>query len=152
MSQRLPNDSQASQASQHAAQAALELELVLAAKHGDRQAFGKLAQQYQRQCAAVALRLLGNTHDAMELVQDALLKAFRSLGQLQQSERFGPWLMRIVTNLALNQCTGGVFVPYGGPNPFTQFTPPWPAGADSGLDAVESLVVSGLEETQRLFN
>lgn len=83
-------------------EAAKELALVLAARAGDRQAFGKLAQLYQRQCAAVALRLLGNTHDAAELVQDALVKAFRSLGQLNQSERFGPWLMRIVTNLALN--------------------------------------------------
>src|SRR3954470_328950 len=99
MSQRLPNDSQAQE---QAALAAAELALVLAARQGDRTAFGKLAQQYQRQCAAVALRLLGNTHDAMELVQDALVKAFKNLSQLQQSERFGPWLMRIVTNLALN--------------------------------------------------
>ena len=75
---------------------------MLSAKQGDRQAFGKLAQQYQRQCVAVALRLLGNTHDASELVQDALVKAFKNLAQLQQSDRFGPWLMRIVTNLALN--------------------------------------------------
>lgn len=102
MSQRLPTDSQAQAAQESAAQAALELGHVLAAKQGDRAAFGKLAQQYQRQCAAVALRLLGNTHDAAELVQDALFKAFKNLGQLQQSERFGPWLMRIVTNLALN--------------------------------------------------
>lgn len=75
---------------------------MLAAKAGDRAAFGKIAQQYQRQCVAVAMRLLGNAHDAAELVQDALVKAYRSLDQLQQSERFGPWLMRIVTNLALN--------------------------------------------------
>jgi len=102
MSQRMPTDSQAQAAQESAAQAALELGYVLAAKQGDRVAFGKLAQQYQRQCAAVALRLLGNTHDAAELVQDALFKAFKNLGQLQQSERFGPWLMRIVTNLALN--------------------------------------------------
>ncbi len=102
MSQRMPSDSQAQAAQQMVAQAAVELGFVLAAKQGDRQAFGKLAQQYQRQCAAVALRLLGNTHDAMELVQDALVKAFTNLEQLQQSERFGPWLMRIVTNLALN--------------------------------------------------
>jgi len=101
MSQRLPNDSQA-QLQEQAAQAAHELGLVLAARQGDRESFGKLAQQYQRQCAAVALRLLGNTHDAMELVQDALVKAFKNLDQLQQAERFGPWLMRIVTNLALN--------------------------------------------------
>ena len=30
------------------------------------------------------------------------MKAFKNLDQLQQSDRFGPWLMRIVTNLALN--------------------------------------------------
>jgi len=102
MSQRLPTDSQARAAQDLATQASQELGLVLASKAGDRVAFGKLAQQYQRQCVAVALRLLGNTHDAAELVQDALLKAFKNLQQLQQSERFGPWLMRIVTNLALN--------------------------------------------------
>lgn len=101
----MPNDTTLgpqTPAQEQAAQAASELSWVLAAKGGDRAAFGKLAQAYQRQCAAVALRLLGNTHDAAELVQDALLKAYRSLDQLNQSERFGPWLMRIVTNLALN--------------------------------------------------
>jgi RNA polymerase sigma-70 factor (ECF subfamily) len=101
MNQRMPTDSLAQQ-QDPAVQAAHELAWVLAAKKGDGPAFGKLAQLYQRQCAAVALRLLGNAHDAAELVQEALLKAFRSLDQLQQSERFGPWLMRIVTNLALN--------------------------------------------------
>lgn len=44
----------------------------------------------------------------------------------------------IVAALALNQCVGGVFVPYAGPDPFTAFAPPWPAGADAGLDAVET--------------
>ena len=102
MSQRLPTDSQAQAAQEQAALASQELGLVLAAKAGDRVAFGKLAQQYQRQCAAVALRLLGNTHDAAELVQDALVKAYKNLDQLQQSDRFGSWLMRIITNLALN--------------------------------------------------
>ncbi|MCL2641475.1 MAG: sigma-70 family RNA polymerase sigma factor [Phycisphaerales bacterium] len=102
MSQWLPSETQAQAAQEQAVAAAQELTFVLAAKTGDRAAFGKLAQLYQRQCAAVALRLLGNAHDAAELVQDALVKAFRSLDQLQQSERFGPWLMRIVTNLALN--------------------------------------------------
>jgi YVTN family beta-propeller protein len=44
----------------------------------------------------------------------------------------------VVTALALNQCSGGAFVPYAGPNPFTQFPPPWPAGADAFLDAIET--------------
>ena len=107
MSQRMPHnpgsgvtDPQPAPTSDLAA--GQELAWVHAAQAGNRAAFGQLAQLYQRQCAAVALRLLGNSHDAAELVQDALVKAYRSLGQLKESERFGPWLMRIVTNLALN--------------------------------------------------
>ncbi|MEI8195271.1 MAG: sigma-70 family RNA polymerase sigma factor [Phycisphaerae bacterium] len=100
----MPNDTTlgGAAAAEQSAQAALELSWVLAAKAGDREAFGRLAQTYQRQCAGVAMRLLGNAHDTAELVQEALIKAFRNLGQLKESERFGPWLMRIVTNLALN--------------------------------------------------
>ncbi len=84
------------------AQAAQQLAWTLAAQSGDRQAFGKLAQCYQRQCVSVALRLLGNVHDASEVVQDSLLNSYRNLGQLQDPQRFAPWLMRIVTNVALN--------------------------------------------------
>ena len=101
----MPNDSgspQTGTAPEAVAHGAQELAWVTAARAGERAAFGKLAQLYQRQCLAVALRLLGNSHDAAELVQDALVKAFRSLDQLKDSERFGPWLMRIVTNLSLN--------------------------------------------------
>jgi RNA polymerase sigma-70 factor (ECF subfamily) len=85
-----------------AARHAQELAWVVAAKTGDRAAFGNLALLYQRQCAAVAMRLLGNSHDAAELVQDALVSAFKNMGQLNQSERFGSWLLRIVSNMALN--------------------------------------------------
>jgi len=101
MSQRLLHDS-ANASDAQAAQAARELAWVTDARAGDSAAFGELAKVYQRQCASVALRLLGNAHDACELVQDALVKAFKNLGQLKESDRFGPWLMRIVTNLALN--------------------------------------------------
>jgi RNA polymerase sigma-70 factor (ECF subfamily) len=51
---------------------------------------------------AVSYRLLGNSHDAMEVTQDAFLKAFGSLASLQKPEAFGGWLMRIVSNLSLN--------------------------------------------------
>ena len=46
----------------------------------------------------------------------------------------------VVTQQSLNQCVGVALVPYAGPNPFTRFTPPWPAGLDSGLDAIEAYV------------
>jgi RNA polymerase sigma-70 factor (ECF subfamily) len=69
---------------------------------GDRKAFDDLIRRYQRQAVAVSYRLLGNSHDALEVTQDAFLKAFGSLATLQKPAAFGGWLMRIVSNLSLN--------------------------------------------------
>jgi RNA polymerase sigma-70 factor (ECF subfamily) len=65
-------------------------QLVRATLDGDRSCFDVLIRRYQRQAVAVSYRLLGNTNDALEVAQDAMLKAF------------GGWLMRIVSNLSLN--------------------------------------------------
>lgn len=75
---------------------------VQAARKGDSDAFGLLAQAYERPAIATAYRLLGNSHDACEVVQEALLRAYRSLDRLNDPSRFGPWLLRIVSNLSLN--------------------------------------------------
>src|SRR5688572_7236762 len=75
------------------------VEQVLA---GRREAFDDLVRRYQRQAVAVSYRLLGNSHDAQEVTQDAFIKAFSSLATLQKPEAFGGWLMRIVSNLSLN--------------------------------------------------
>src|SRR5947207_8435158 len=77
-------------------------QLVGRAIDGDRKAFDELIVRYQRQAVAVSYRLLGNTQDALEVTQDAFLKAFTSLSTLQKAEAFGGWLMRIVSNLSLN--------------------------------------------------
>jgi RNA polymerase sigma-70 factor (ECF subfamily) len=77
-------------------------EVATKAANGDRQAFDELIRRYQRQAVAVAFRLLGNTHDSLEVTQDAFLKAYRSLPTLQKPEAFGGWFLRIVSNLSLN--------------------------------------------------
>jgi len=77
-------------------------QLVVRANDGDRKAFDELIVRYQRQAVAVSYRLLGNSNDALEVTQDAFLKAFTSLATLQKPEAFGGWLMRIVSNLSLN--------------------------------------------------
>src|SRR3954470_196462 len=77
-------------------------QLVAQVLAGRREAFDVLIRKYQRQAVAVSYRLLGNTHDALEVTQDAFLKAFSSLATLQKPEAFGGWLMRIVSNLSLN--------------------------------------------------
>jgi len=77
-------------------------ELVAAVRHGRRAAFDELVERYQRQATAVSFRLLGNIHDALEVCQEAFVRAYRKLDSLDDPERFGPWLLRIVTNLSLN--------------------------------------------------
>src|SRR3954468_20003718 len=77
-------------------------QLVVRINEGDRKAFDQLINRYQRQAVAVSYRLLGNSQDALEVTQDAFLKAFSSLATLQKPEAFGGWLMRIVSNLSLN--------------------------------------------------
>src|SRR5258708_7105125 len=69
-------------------------------------AFDELIVKYQRQAVAVSYRLLGNTHDALEVTQDAFIKAFTNLHKLQKPEAFAGWLMRIVANLSLNYRRG----------------------------------------------
>src|SRR5262249_16307140 len=77
-------------------------QLVQQVLAGQRKGFDELVNRYQRQAVAVSYRLLGNTQDAMEVTQDAFLKAFTSLDSLQKPEAFGGWLMGMVWNVSLN--------------------------------------------------
>ncbi len=87
---------------EHPPQGPTDGQLVTQSLAGNRKAFDELIRRYQRQAVAVSYRLLGNSHDSLEVTQDAFLKAFTSLETLQKPEAFGGWLMRIVSNLSLN--------------------------------------------------
>src|ERR1051325_11640631 len=69
---------------------------------GDSDAFGRLISVYERPAISTAYRLLGNSDDARDVCQEAFLRAYRSLSRLKEPTRFGPWLLRIVSNLSLN--------------------------------------------------
>lgn len=79
-----------------------DADLVCQTRSGQRTAFDELIERYQRRATAVAYRLLGNIHDALEVCQEAFVRAYRNLDTLENLERFGPWLLRIVTNQSLN--------------------------------------------------
>jgi len=96
-----PVSAQADDKSPHPAPS--DAELVRAALGGEANAFDDLVRRYQRQATAVSYRLLNHREDAMEVVQEAFLKAFDRLKSLQKPGRFGPWLLRIVNNLSLNR-------------------------------------------------
>ena len=79
---------------------AAQVALVLA---GDSDAFRVLVDRHGRRLFRLAYRMTANEHDAEEIVQDALLKAYRSLNRFESRSNFGTWLYRICANCALDR-------------------------------------------------
>lgn len=65
-------------------------------------AAGELLARHQRLAYTAALRLLGEPAEAEDAAQEALVRAYTHLADLQEGEDFAPWLRRIVVNLSLN--------------------------------------------------
>ncbi len=70
-------------------------------------AFEVLVRAHVDRCHAIALRVLGSHHDAEEVAQDALVRAYRALGAYPPERirelRLRPWLATIVVNLCRNR-------------------------------------------------
>ena len=60
---------------------------------------------HKNQAYALAFRLVGEKREAEELVQDAFVRAFRSLDQFRGDAKFSTWLYRIVYNLCMTRVT-----------------------------------------------
>jgi RNA polymerase sigma-70 factor, ECF subfamily len=78
-----------------------ENKLIRAGQKGDHQAVETLFRRYQRPLFQTALRVLGNTEDAEDALQDGLLSAYRNLNRFEGRSQFSTWLTRIVINAAL---------------------------------------------------
>lgn len=76
--------------------------LVSLARAGDRPACEELFKRHRGVAYRVAYRLLGNEADALDAVQDGLLKAFSALNEFDGRSAFKTWLMRVVSNAALD--------------------------------------------------
>jgi len=77
-------------------------ELVEKAKAGDKNAFMVLVDTMKLQLYRTALIKLGNEHDALDAVQEALYKAFSNIKNLRQTCFFKTWLIRILINECYN--------------------------------------------------
>ena len=75
-----------------------ELRLVKLARKGDREAFTQLVVTNERMLSRVAMATLKNPDDAADAVQDTVLQAWESLGQLRQARYFKTWVVRILLN------------------------------------------------------
>jgi RNA polymerase sigma-70 factor (ECF subfamily) len=72
--------------------------LIERCRSGHPEAFGELVSKYQRRIVRTLTTLLGNGHDALDVAQDAFLKAYLNLETFRGDAAFYSWLFRIAWN------------------------------------------------------
>jgi RNA polymerase sigma-70 factor (ECF subfamily) len=82
---------------------ARDQELVDRAKKGDTAAFQKLVIAHQGRLFSVAFGMLRDRDEAMDVVQDAFIKAHRKLAEFEGNAAFSTWLYRIAVNLSIDR-------------------------------------------------
>jgi RNA polymerase sigma-70 factor, ECF subfamily len=80
-----------------------EQHLIERAQKGDQEAFAALVSEHQRYIYNLALRVLKNEEDALDLAQETFVRAWTALPNFRRQSQFRTWLYRIVTNLCYNR-------------------------------------------------
>lgn len=80
-----------------------ESELIKRAKEGNDEAFEMLISQYEKKIYNLAYRFLNNEEDAIEVLQETLIRAYRFIKKFQEKSSFYTWLYRIAMNVTLKK-------------------------------------------------
>jgi RNA polymerase sigma-70 factor, ECF subfamily len=75
--------------------------LISAAKSGDTVAFVELSKRHSSKILRRAYRIVKNWHDAEDVLQESLMRAFLHLKDFEERSSFSSWLTRIAINFAL---------------------------------------------------
>jgi RNA polymerase sigma-70 factor (ECF subfamily) len=69
---------------------------------GNRQAFNELVCNHKDRVYTIAVRLLGDCHEAEDIAQETFVKAYEGISAFRGDAKFSTWLYRICYNLSLN--------------------------------------------------
>jgi RNA polymerase sigma-70 factor (ECF subfamily) len=78
-------------------------ELVERAQRKDQAAFADLVRRYERMALAMAYSIVGNSSMAGDVAQEAFLRVWQRLGELDDPDRFLGWFGTVIRNLATDQ-------------------------------------------------
>ncbi len=77
--------------------------LIERIRQGDKEAFAFLVNRYKAPAFSIAMKILKNSGDAEEVVQEAFVKAYYSMNQFRGESKFSTWFYRIVYNSCFSQ-------------------------------------------------
>ena len=78
------------------------LSIIREVQSGDVNAFEDIVREYEKNVYNIALRMTGDREDALDVSQEAFLKAYHALGNFRGESKFSVWLYRIVSNACLD--------------------------------------------------
>ncbi len=113
------------------------ISLVRKSQAGDREAFGRLVDEFEPVVFAIVLRRLRHDAEAREVTQEVFLRALRKLDQLRDPERFVGWLKRIAVRLSINRAVR---------RPAEVMTPP---DTFAGVDGSPNVPLENILRTER---
>ncbi len=79
-----------------------DMELIRDCQRGEKPGFKALVDRYKDRAYSTAFRIVGNTHDAEDVAQEAFIAVYRSIRSFDLNRKFAPWLLKIVTNLSID--------------------------------------------------
>ena len=83
-----------------------EPRLIQRAQRGDHEAFAVLVAEHQTYVYDLALRVLNDENEALDLAQETFVRAWTALPNFRGQSQFRTWLYRIATNLCYNRLPG----------------------------------------------
>lgn len=79
-----------------------EKEILKLVQAGDREAYGEIVRKYMQPAYYIALGFVHNHQDALDLSQEAFVKAFRNIKRFDTEKAFFPWFYKLMKNLCLD--------------------------------------------------
>jgi RNA polymerase sigma-70 factor (ECF subfamily) len=133
-----------------------EAEWIADAKTGDKDAFAKLVEKYQRPVYSVCYRMLGTPTAAEDAAQEAFIRAYQALDRYDPERSFATWILSIASNYSIDQLRkqkvtilsmdserhGWLAPPDPGPSPEK-------AALDKEKNALIQVILAELNETDR---
>ena len=72
-------------------------------RKGDQDAYAEIVEIYKDKIFQICYRILGNSHEAEDIAQEAFLRAYTNINSFNIDLKFSSWLYRIATNLCIDR-------------------------------------------------
>ncbi|MFS0783077.1 sigma-70 family RNA polymerase sigma factor [Bacillus sp. 1P06AnD] len=116
-----------------------KIDLIYKAKNGDVNAFQTLIHREKEKLYRIAFVYMRNEEESLEVFQETMYKALKSLSKLKKEEYFSTWITRILINTAISQLRKKKYTVPLNQEVLERLNPILPIDADEKMDLLKAL-------------